>query len=106
MKGPGAVEVIDSGSVMKSFHRGWSLQAPYWTVSGDLCWKLCRLRSRDFPSSEDGVEAPEKGPLCYRKSLCLADRSSSLVFSMTAVQIGGSLKIHLMPWSLGGNSVV
>lgn len=38
------------------------------------------------------MEALEKGPLGHRKSLCLADRSSSLMFLMTVVQSGGSLR--------------
>lgn len=78
---------------MKSVHGDWSLQTPYWTVSGGLGWKWdCGPRTRDFPSSEEGVEAPEKGPSGHRKSLCLADRDSLLMFLMTVVPFGGSLQ--------------
>lgn len=43
----------------------------------------------------------------HRKSLCLADRDSLLMFLMTVVPFGGSLqKGNLMPWASGRNSAV
>lgn len=60
----------------------------------------------NFPSSH-GVEAPEEGPSGHWKSLCLADRSSPLMFLMLVVQSGGSLqKRNVASWASGRNSAL
>lgn len=63
---------------------------------------ICGLRTREFSLPLMVWRLQRKG---HRKSLCLAGRSSSLMFLMTVVQSGESLqKRNLVSWALGRNS--